>query len=123
MKPAPLRLDPFTEGDEWDGVPSISITVGPQAGPFAPPTTPLSVVTMRFRKQGVSTNEVVELSSVTPAQITILNAATWTFRIPPQVVPALTHGKWIFRIKCRDSSGTGRPKTYLGDEITVLETV
>lgn len=123
MKPAPLKIIPFTEGDEWDGVPSISITVGPEAGPFAPPANPLSLVTMRFKKAGSVQPELVELTSATAGQITILNAATWTFKVPPQVVPGLTEGKWIFRIKCRDNSATGKPKTYLGDEIIILETV
>ena len=123
MKFAPLKLESFTEGDEWDGVPSISITVGPEGGPFAPPANPLSVVTMRFKKTGSVQSEVVELTSATAGQITITNAATWTFSIPAQIVPGLTSGKWMFRIKCKDNTATGKPKTYLGDELVVLETV
>jgi hypothetical protein len=123
MKFAPLKLESFTEGDEWDGVPSISITVGPEGGPFAPPANPLSVVTMRFKKSGDVPSDVVELTSATAGQITITNAATWTFSIPAQIVAGLTKGKWTFRIKCKDNTATGKPKTYLGDEITVLETV
>lgn len=123
MKFAPLKLESFTEGDEWEGVPSISITVGPEGGPFAPPTNPLSLVTMRFKKTGSVQSEIVELTSATAGQITITNAATWTFTIPAQVVPGLTSGKWMFRIKCKDNTATGKPKTYLGDEVVVLETV
>lgn len=123
MKFAPLKLESFTEGDEWEGVPSISITVGPEGGPFAAPSNPLSLVTMRFKKTGSVQSEIVELTSATAGQITITNAATWTFSIPAQIVAGLTSGKWMFRIKCKDNTATGKPKTYLGDEIVVLETV
>jgi hypothetical protein len=123
MTPQKLPLTPFTEGDEWEGIPSISITVGPAGGPFAPPAAPLASVTMRFKKSGGMTSDVVELSSATAGQITITSAANWTFTIPPQIVAGLTSGKWTWRIKCRDNTATGKPKTYLADEITVLETV
>lgn len=123
MTPQKLPLDPFTEGDEWEGIPEISITVGPTGGPFAPPADPLSVVTMRFKKAGGLQSDVVELSSATAGQITITDAANWTFTIPAQIVAGLTFGKWTWRIKCKDNTATGKPKTYLADEIVVLETV
>jgi hypothetical protein len=123
MTPSKLTLLPFTEGDEWEGIPSINITVGPAGGPFAAPVAPLALVTCRFKRSGDVPSDVVELTSATPGQINITNAATWTFSIPAQIVPKLTKGKWTFRIKCKDNTSTGKPKTYLGDEITVLETV
>jgi hypothetical protein len=117
-------LTPFTEGDEWEGIPLITITVGPDGGPFVPPANPLALVTMRFKKNtDVQPNPVVELSSATPGQITIQDAADWQFSIPPQILPSLTHGKWTWRIRCKDNAGDGSPKTYLADEIEVLETV
>ena len=123
MIPAKLPLTPFTEGDEMEGIPSIAITVGPTGGPFLPPTNPLALVTMRFKRTGDVPSDVVELTSATAGQIIITSAAAWTFSIPAQIVPGLTKGKWTFRIKCQDNTTTGKPKTYLGDEITVLETV
>jgi len=124
MKPQKLFIEAFTEGDEWDGIPEISITVGPEGGPFAPPANPLSVVTMRFKKASdVQPNAVVEISSATAGQITITNAATWTFSIPPQIVALLAYGKWKWRIRCKDNTATGKPKTYLADEVEILETV
>jgi len=77
MTPQKLTLTPFTEGDEWEGIPAITIT----------------------------------------------SAANWEFTIPAQIVAGLTYGKWTWRIKCKDNTGTGKPKTYLADELTVLETV
>jgi hypothetical protein len=123
MIPQKLPLTPFTEGDEWEGIPSIAITVGPTGGPFVPPTAPLAQVTLRFKKAGGVPSEVVELSTATAGQITITSAANWQFTIPAQIVAGLTYGKWAWRIKCRDNTGTGKPKTYLADELTVLETV
>lgn len=124
MEPQKLTINKFTEGDEWEGIPEISITVGPELGPFAPPANPLALVTMRFKKATeVTPNPVVELSSATPGQITITNAATWTFSIPPQIVDLLTYGKWKWRIRCKDNTVTGKPKTYLADEVEILETV
>lgn len=124
MTPQKLTLDAFTEGDLWDGIPSISITVGPVGGPFIPPAAPLQLVTMRFRKQGDESAAVVELSSAVAGQISITgSAANWTFSVPAQIVPGLTAGKWVWRIRCKDNTAGGKPKTYLGDELTVLETV
>lgn len=118
MTPEKLPLEKFTEGDEWEGIPALSITVN-----GAPPTDPLAVVTMRFKKAGSVPSDVVQLTTANAGEIDISSAANWEITIPPQIVAGLTHGKWTWRIKCRDNSPTGRPKTYLADEITVLETV
>ena len=124
MQPQALALDPFTEGDEWEGIPGIQIKVGPEGGPYAAPESPLDIVTMRFKRSGrVSSTVIVELSSETPGEITITDAAAWEFSIPAQVVPLLTCGTWTWRIRCKDSTPTGKPKTYLADTIEVLETV
>lgn len=123
MIPQKLPIDPFTEGDSWEGIPSISITAGPEGGPFAAPASALSLVTMRFKRAREVPSDAVELSSAVTGQVTITNAAAWTFRIPEQIVPGLTRGKWTFRIKCQDSTTSGQPKTYLTGELEVLETV
>lgn len=116
MIPQQLSLTPFTEGDTWDGIPSMTITVNGAA-----PASALSSVIMRFKKNGGTDAELVELTSATPAQITITNAATWTLTVPAQIVAGLTAGKWDWRMKFTDAAG--KKRTYLADQITVLETV
>jgi len=121
MIPAKLPLVPFTEGDTWGGIPAITITTGPEGGPYEAPADELEVVTMRFRKIGGTEAEVVELSSADDG-ITINSPANWTFTIPPQIVPGLTAGKWAWRLRCSADSGTSLA-TYLADELVILETV
>ena len=123
MTPQSLTLDPFTEGDEWEGIPGIAIKLGPDGGPFVAPESPLSLVTMRFKRVGRDGSAVVELSSAVAGQITITDAAAWEFSIPEQIMPELKTGTWAWRIRCKDSTTTGKPKTYLADTIEVLETV
>lgn len=117
MTPAKLALEDFTEGDEWEGVPALTITINGAA-----PASPLTLVTMRFKKANALPGDAVELSSADD-EITIVSAANWEISIPAQIVAGLTYGKWTWRIRCTDSTATGRPKTYLGDVLTVLETV
>ena len=121
--PQKLKIEPFTEGDEWEGLPSVSILVGPAGSTPAPPATPLATVTMSFRQTGAGQSSIVVLSSANPGEIEITSAEDWTFSVPEQIVPGLTAGKWSWRIRLTDTSTTGRPKTYLSDELTVLETV
>jgi hypothetical protein len=123
MIPSKLTITSWTEGDEWAGLPLVKITVGPEGGPFAPPADALAVVTMRFKKAGGLDSDVVQLTSATAGQITILDAGEWEFSIPPQIIAGLTYGKWTWRIRCTDVSANGSPKTFLADEVTILETV
>ena len=116
MTPQKLSLTPFTEGDTWDGIPSLTVTIN-----GSPPASALSLVTMRFKKSGGLESETVQLTSATVGQITITNAATWAITVPAQIVPALTTGKWTWRMRFQDA--TGDKRTYLADEITILETV
>ena len=85
MTPQKLSLTPFTEGDTWDGIPSLTVTIN-----GSPPASALSLVTMRFKKSGGLESETVQLTSATVGQITITNAATWAITVPAQIVPALT---------------------------------
>lgn len=116
MTPQKLALTPFTEGDTWSGIPSLTITVN-----GAPPASVLSLVTMRFKKSGGLPSDVVQLTSATAGQITITSAPNWQITVPAQIVPALTTGKWIWRMQFTDAAG--KKRTYLADELTVLETV
>lgn len=116
MTPSKLALVPFTEGDTWEGIPSVTIRVNGAA-----PASAMSLVTMRFKKAGAVPSETVELSSAVSGKITITDAATWVFTVPEQEVPGLTAGKWTWRIRVRDAANKRR--TYLSDQIEVLETV
>ncbi len=121
MTPQKLPLTAFTEGDTWDGIPQITIKVGPDGGPFGAPETPLELVTLRFKKANDLPGSVVELSSA-DSEITITSAANWIFTIPEQKVAGLTEGKWDWRLRCTTDGGDD-VKTYLADQITVLPTV
>ena len=116
MIPQKLTLTPFTEGDTWDGIPSLTVTIN-----GAQPSSALSVVTMRFKKSGGNESDVVELTSATVGQITISNAAAWVVSVPAQIVAGLTAGKWDWRMQFTDAAG--KKRTYLAEQITVLETV
>lgn len=120
MTPAKLPLTPFTEGDTWDGIPSITVTVGPTGGPFVPPTSALSTVTLRFKKAGAVPSAVVELSSA-EGEITISSSVNWQVAVAAQIIPELTAGKWTWRM--RFTNAAGKKITYLADEFTVFETV
>jgi len=65
--------------------------------------------------------EVVVLSSDVVGEITINNAANWDISIPEQIIQGLTAGRWSWRMKFIAADGCTR--TYLADEITVLETI
>ena len=120
MTPKTISLEPFTEGDAWSGIPQISITEGPEGGPFAPPASDLATVTMRFKKADGTPDDVVELSSAA-AKITITSANNWTFAIPPQVIAGLTTGRWNWNIRCINAAGM--PATYLTGQVNVLPTI
>jgi hypothetical protein len=116
MTPQKLAITPYTEGDTWDGIPSLTVTIN-----GSPPASALSQVTMRFAKNGSEGEQTVELTSATTGQITIITAGTWTIIIPAQIVPGLTAGKWTWRMRFQDAAG--KKRTYLADEVTILETV
>lgn len=116
MTPNKLPLTPFTEGDTWDGISSLTITVN-----GSPPASALTLVTMRFTKLGSAMESVVELTSATAGQINITSAPNWQIAIPAQIVAGLTAGKWAWRMRFTDAAG--KKRTYLADQITVLETI
>lgn len=116
MTPAKLALEPFTEGDRWDGIPGLTLTVN-----AVTPASPISLVTMRFKKAGSVPSDVVELTSAVPTEILIASNADWEITVPPQEVPELTWGEWTWRIRITAADGT--KKTYLADNIKVLEGV
>lgn len=116
MIPQKLALEAFTEGDTWDGIPSLAITHNGLT-----PASPMALVTLRFKKTDAAPGPAVQLTSATSGQITLTSAAGWTCCVPPQIVPGLTAGKWTWRLRVASAAGTVR--TYLAGELTILENV
>jgi hypothetical protein len=116
MKPTTLKLDPMTQGDTFEEIPSISLRKGASA-----PDGVMRLVTMRFRKEGVNAGEVVQLSSDVAEEIDILNEAEWSFKVLQQDIPGLTFGKWQWRIRVTDAEGVRH--TWLTGELEILESI
>ena len=121
MTPQKLSLDPFTEGDVWDGIPAIIIKIGPEGGPYAAPEHPMASATMRFSKRDNKNSPIIELSHLNSEELIFTDADGWELSIPKQVVPGVTCGDWDWQIRIVDTQGN--PYTYLGDTITVLRKI
>ena len=116
MTPGKLSLEKITAGDRWAGIPSLIITKNGST-----PASPITAATLRFKKNNdVLPNPVVELSSAN-SKLTIVNAPGWEISVPPQIVPELTEGEWLFQLKITAADGSF--DTYISDKLTVLETV
>lgn len=122
MRPAQIEIDPWTEGDQWEGLPVQKIRVKPTGGTRAAPLTPMASVVMRFKAANELPTAPLELSS-SGGEITILDAVDWSFSVPKQVIAGLTRGKWRWQIRVTDTSTDGSPKTYLEGEIEILERI
>lgn len=122
MRPAQIEIDPWTEGDQWEGLPVVKIRVGPTGGPHAAPLTPMASVVMRFKTATELPTAPVELSS-SGGKITILDAEDWSFTIPKQVIAGLTKGMWKWQVRVTDTSTDGSPKTYISGELEILEKI
>lgn len=116
MIPGKLKIEPFTAGDTWRGVPAFSIRVNGAA-----PSYPIATAVMRFQKSTAAMpNPPFELASNT-TKLVVISAANWELKVPPQIVPELTAGDWDFQIKITDTLGTR--ETYIADTLTVLKTI
>jgi hypothetical protein len=116
MIPGKLKIEPFTAGDTWRGVPTFSIRVNGAA-----PSFPIAMAVMRFQKATAAMpNPPFELASNT-TKLIVTSVANWELKVPPQIVPQLTAGDWDFQIKITDSQGT--LETYIADTFTVLKTI
>lgn len=104
MTPQTLDLDPFTEGDHWEGIPAMTIQINDM-----PPDRPLTKVRIRFRPtdkpvNSQEANTRVELSNADTEQIQIVDADTWEISAPKQPL-ALTFGSWAYNIETTDADG------------------
>lgn len=116
MKPAKLPLEPITEGNAFDGIPSITVT-----GDFT--EAALASVTMRFRPNDEKPGESVELSSAVPGQITIESSSpgAWTISVPRQLIPGLSRDTYIWQITFTDANGF--PLTLLEDTLEIRKKI
>jgi len=96
------------QNDTWTGISSVTVTPAP--------ASPLASVIMAFKVDPSATAPALQLTSAA-SQITITNAATWTFSVPPQAL-ALTPGTWYWQIQTTSAAGT--VNTYLQGTLEVL---
>ena len=116
MKPQKLPFSSFVQGDCFVGIPSVIIKIND-----APPASPLERVIMGFKKiKTTGTEQVVEISSDIAEEIQIVSSANWEVTVPEQIIPGLAEGNWLWQMRFIAEDGCSH--TYLGDEITVLET-
>lgn len=97
----------FVQGDTWGGIPSIIFTPAPN----------YLVVSarMQFRESKVAVLPSATLST-TDGSILIVNASTWSFRVPVQNLD-LTAGTYDWQFQTTDSQGN--VQTYMQGTLQV----
>lgn len=90
MSAAIYATEPIYAGDTWPGIPAISI----RPNGLIPAIPAESAKLIFFKAEDGPLNPALTLES--PANITLVDAASWDFDIPP-VVLALDPGEWTFR--------------------------
>lgn len=110
MIPATLTVDPFSEGDTWNGIGSVTVEVNGEAY-----SSPLVGVYMQFRNQH---DVLLAECSTANGGAVIVDADEWIFKVPAQKL-ALKKGRWSFGIKC--VAADGAEWTLLAGKIRVLE--
>ena len=101
----------WVSGDTWNGFSSIVIQ-----NPLAPGD--LASVKMGFKASAQNTVPALELTTDN-ADITITDAANWTFTINPGRY-SLPVGKYIWQIEASDDSSPAYVQTYLEGTAEVL---
>lgn len=96
-RPAQVNLAPIVQGDTWDGLTNCSFSSDGTA--FGD-----SLDTVRMQFKDSAGNAALTLSSETAGQITITDAAAWTFDVEPRVIN-LTAGTYSWGIETTDSQG------------------
>lgn len=112
--PASLTLNPFTEGDTWEGIQVTGITM--TNGDPLP--SPLALVKMQFRRDPNDASVGGRLSSEVGGGIDIIDADAYSFNIPARQMRLLLAGTWRWDIQLTAVSGV--VTTYLTGTIQVL---
>lgn len=115
MTPYNYPLGPFTAGDHFPGIPSLSLQINGAA-----PASALASARMRFKPSDRRPDAAVELTSGA-GKITISSAANWQMTVPVQAVPGLTAGTWKYNLETTNAAGV--VQTFLAGELSVLEDV
>lgn len=110
MAPQKYIMQPVPRGDQWTGVPTITIKVNGLV-----PAVPLASARMQFRKFD---KLGAELS--TGAGIDIVSAAGWELSIPAQSLP-LGAGKWDYDLEAINTDGA--VKTYVEGSINIKQDI
>jgi hypothetical protein len=104
---------PIYAGDTWPGIPAIQLR---SAG--SPPAVACASARLVFFRASQTAGKPqggCDLKS--PGEITVSNATTWEFVVPPQPL-ALEAGEWTLQFKTQDASGT--VKTWFTGVMTIL---
>ena len=79
MRPAFFKLPDCYRGDQWDGIPTLSVVLNE-----LPPADALASATMHFKQDRDDPAPVLSLS--TSSEITIDDADQWEMSIAPQTL-------------------------------------
>jgi len=99
----------FHEGDDWGGIPNVTVVPAP--------VNPLTRVIMTFLTDLNSKREVDRLDSE-DGTIIIEDVNDWHFRVPAQLMPKLKGGNYNYGITLIDDDGT--TQHYIEGVIPVL---
>lgn len=106
-----IKLPDVIQGDTWDGLSQVKFTT--TGNELA---SPLSSVRMTFRdSEGTAGLSLTSAGS----NISITNAAAWTFAVLPITPFPLAAGVWNWSIECTDTQG--RIKTRTAGTIRVTQ--
>lgn len=117
MKPGIYNLPSFTAGDTWGGVPKIRIRLqeNSESEP-EPPSSPLALVRLQFRRKYSDPVALVSLDSDTMGGIEIDDSEDWEISIPPNDLN-LSPGEYIYDLETTDDDGI--VTTYLAGTISI----
>jgi len=110
-----ITLSPVKQGDTWDGLTNCSFASTGSAF-----SSPLALVRMQWKDSTGAA--ALTLSSAVSGEVTITNAASWTFDVPGRIL-SLSAGVYSIGLETTDSAGvvktrvTGTQK-ILADPVT-----
>ena len=101
----------WVEGDTWNGLPSVTIE-----NPLAPGD--LAAVKMAFKPTAITAEPALELTTA-DNQITISDAANWSFTVNPGQYD-LIPGTYVWQIEVTDDSNPAYVQTIIHGSGEVL---
>lgn len=107
--PYQVTLTPIVQGDTWDG---LQCSFSSDGTAFA---DDLSLV--RFQFQDEDGTSALTLSSAVSGEVTINDAANWTFTVEPRII-SIEPGTYSIGIETTDSAGI--KKTRIAGTIEII---